>query len=123
MRNRTSFLSRTPGRISAAALAALLAAPLALAQTGSETALEEEWARLEPLSGGKLGLAAVHLETGRTAYLHPDEAFPMASTYKVPIAVELLRRVDEGEFGLDHMIELGSLRPLPGERNAQPAVR
>ena len=114
MRNRTPLLGRTAGRITAAALATLLAAPLALAQTGSETALEEEWGRLDQLSGGKLGLAAVHLESGRTAYLHPDEAFPMASTYKVPIAMELLHRVDEGEFGLDHMIELDLSDLSPG---------
>ena len=102
------------GRTTAAVLAALLFGPLALGQGGSETALEEEWARLEPLSGGVLGLAAVHLETGRTAYLHPDDPFPMASTYKVPIAVELLRRVDEGEFGLDHMVELDLSDLSPG---------
>ena len=114
MRNRTPLLGRTAGRITAAALATLLAAPLALAQTGTETALEEEWGRLDQLFGGKLGLAAVHLESGRTAYLHPDEAFPMASTYKVPIAMELLHRVDEGEFGLDHMIELDLSDLSPG---------
>lgn len=104
------------GRITTVALAVLLAAPLAFAQGGTETALEAEWARLEPLSGGVLGLAAVHLETGRTAYLHPDDPFPMASTYKVPIAVEVLRRVDAGEFGLDHMIdlELSDLSPGSG---------
>ena len=105
---------QTLGQAAGLTIAALLAAPLALAQTGSETALEEEWARLEPLSGGRLGLAAVHLESGRTAYLHPDEPFPMASTYKVPIAVELLRRVDEGEFGLDRMFDLEPSDLSPG---------
>ncbi len=95
-------------------LGALFAAPAAFAQTGSEPLLEEEWRRLEPLSGGRLGLAAVHLETGRTAYLHPDERFPMASTYKVPIAVELLRRVDEGEFGLDRMVDIEPSDLSPG---------
>ena len=114
MRNRVPALSA--GRITTAALAALLVAPLAFGQGGTETALEAEWARLEPLSGGVLGLAAVHLESGRTAFLHPDDAFPMASTYKVPIAVEVLRRVDAGEFGLDHMIdlELSDLSPGSG---------
>ncbi len=92
----------------------LLAAPLASAQSGSESRLEAEWARLEPLSGGKMGLAAIHVETGRTAYLNADEAFPMASTYKVPIAVELLRRVDEGELALDDMIDLDLSDLSPG---------
>lgn len=112
MRNRIPIL--TAGRITTAALAALLLATPAFGQGGTETALEAEWARLEPLSGGTLGLAAIHLETGRTAYLHPDDPFPMASTYKVPIAVEVLRRVDEGEFGLDHMIELDLSDLSPG---------
>lgn len=92
----------------------LFGAPAAFAQGGTETALEAEWARLEPLSGGSLGLAAIHVETGRTAYLHPDDPFPMASTYKVPIAVELLRRVDEGEFALDRMVELMPSDLSPG---------
>ena len=100
--------------VAALALGAFLAAPLAAAQTGTETRLEEEWARIEPLSGGRLGLAAIHLESGRTAYLHPDESFPMASTYKVPIAVELLRRVDEGEFGLDELVEIHPADLSPG---------
>lgn len=98
-----------------AAAAALLFAPgAALSQTGGERLLEEEWARIEPLSGGRLGLAAVHLETGRAAYLHPDEPFPMASTYKVPIAVELLRRVDEGEISLADLVPIDPADLSPG---------
>ncbi len=68
--------------------------------------LVEELERIEDLSGGTLGVAAIHLETGRRAYLHADEPFPMASTYKVPIAVQLLARVDAGEIGLSTMVEV-----------------
>ena len=109
-----SRLSRTLRCSAAIALVLVAGAAAALAQGGSETALEAEWARLEPLSGGSLGLAAIHLETGRTAFLHPDDPFPMASTYKVPIAVELLRRVDAGEFGLDHMVDIAASDLSPG---------
>ena len=56
--------------------------------------LVQELRRLESLSGGTLGVAAIHLESGREAYLNADEPFPMASTYKVPIAVQLLHRVE-----------------------------
>jgi beta-lactamase class A len=68
--------------------------------------LAAELERLEPLSGGTMGVAAVHLESGREVYLHADEAFPMASTYKVPIAVQLLTLVDRGERSLSDMVEL-----------------
>lgn len=68
--------------------------------------LVQEIERLEPISEGVMGVAAIHLETGREAYLNADESFPMASTYKVPIAVQLLTRVDRGEVSLSDMIEV-----------------
>jgi beta-lactamase class A len=76
--------------------------------------LVEEIERLEPISGGRIGVAAIHLETGREVYLNPDESFPMASTYKVPIAVQLLSRVDRGEISLSDMVELGREDLHPG---------
>ncbi len=70
--------------------------------------------RLAEGSGGTVGVAAVHLETGRRVYLNGDERFPMASTYKVPIAVQLLTRVDRGEISLDDMVEIGPEDLHPG---------
>jgi beta-lactamase class A len=51
-------------------------------------------------------VAAIHLESGREVYLHGDEAFPMASTYKVPIAVQLFTLIDRGERSLSEMVEV-----------------
>ena len=51
-------------------------------------------------------MAAYHLETGRGITLNGDEPFPMASTYKVPIAVQILSMVDRGELGLYDLIEI-----------------
>ncbi|HEY7698187.1 MAG TPA: class A beta-lactamase [Vicinamibacteria bacterium] len=80
----------------------------------SEEALERELQRLGPLSGGVMGVAALHLESGRKAFLNADEPFPMASTYKVPIAVELLHRVDEGTLDLARMVEVERHDYSPG---------
>ncbi len=68
--------------------------------------LLREIERLAEASDGTVGVAAVHIETGRRVILNPDERFPMASTYKVPIAVQLLTRVDRGEISLQDMVEL-----------------
>ena len=68
--------------------------------------LARELDRLAPISDGVVGVAAVHLETGREVYLNPDEPFPMASTYKIPIAVQLLTLVDQGRRSLSEMIEI-----------------
>src|ERR1041384_8504999 len=65
--------------------------------------LEREMARLANVAGGRVGATAIHLETGRRVSLNGAERFPMASTVKVPIAVELLRRVDAGQVKLDQM--------------------
>ena len=66
--------------------------------------LEREIARLVKGAGGVAGVSVVHLETKRQVLLNGGERFPMASTYKVPIAVQLLTRVDKGEIRLDQMI-------------------
>ncbi len=88
----------------------------AIAQAPLER-LEAEFARLAQASGGKMGIGCVHLESGRAAYLNADEPFPMASTYKVAIATQLMHRVDEGRLSLDKMITVrpGDLSPGSGE--------
>jgi len=67
---------------------------------------EQELSRLARLAGGTVGVSAIHIESGRRISLHGDERFPMASTYKIPIAVQLLTRVEKGEVSLGEMIEV-----------------
>ena len=78
--------------------------------------LDKEIARLAEISHGTVGVAIVHLESGQSLYLNKTESFPMASTFKVPVAVEVLHRVDQGDFTLDSMIAIqpGDLHPGSG---------
>jgi beta-lactamase class A len=76
--------------------------------------LEREIARLSKNSGGVVGATAIHIETGRRVSLNGTARFPMASTYKVPIAVQLLARVDKGEVKLDQMVEIKQADLHPG---------
>ncbi len=87
----------------AAAAAALIVTP-ALAQRPLEK-LEREIARIEPVSGGTLGIAATHLESGRTFFYKADEQYPLASTYKLPMAVQAFTLVEQGKLDLNRMIE------------------
>ncbi|HXG93846.1 MAG TPA: class A beta-lactamase [Blastocatellia bacterium] len=100
---------------------ALAANIAALAQSGSRAAndpalhsLEREIARLARLSGGTVGVTAIHLESGRRVSLNGSERFPMASTFKVPIAAQLFSRIDRGEVKLDQMIEIKQSDLHPG---------
>jgi len=71
----------------------------------STARLTQEIARIEPSSGGRLGVAAVHLESGRTFFYQADDQYPMASTYKVPIAVQAFTLVEQGKLDLNRMVE------------------
>ncbi len=102
------------GRSATLGLVLTIAVRTLAAQDPGLERLERELARIAELTDGKVGVAAVHLETGRAAYLNPDEPFPMASTYKVPIAVELLTRAERGEIRLDTLIELEPQDLHPG---------
>jgi beta-lactamase class A len=58
-------------------------------------------------AGGTVGFAALDLASGRSLGLHQDDPFPMQSVFKLPIAIEVLRQVDEGKLDLDRAIALG----------------
>jgi len=74
--------------------------------------LANEIARLSKPAQGVVGVGAIHPETGREVYMNKGVGFPMASTYKVPIAAKLFSLVDAGKVKLDDLItvEAGDLR-------------
>jgi beta-lactamase class A len=53
---------------------------------------------------GQVGVAVKHIETGESLAVNGDKLFPMASTFKVPVLVELLYQVKEGRYGLEDEI-------------------
>lgn len=63
--------------------------------------------------GGEIGVAAVHLETGARVSFNGNVRFPMASVSKIPMTLEFLRRVDEGEIDLfeDLVVPTTDFRP------------
>lgn len=102
-----------------AAKEAVASRALVASSTGRDAGLDRldaEIQRLAAISHGTVGVALIHLETGRSLYYNKGERFPMASTFKVPVAVEVLHRVDAGDFTLDSMITLtpGDLHPGSG---------
>src|ERR1017187_7779124 len=62
---------------------------------------------VEP-AGGTVGFAAVELASGRSLGLRQTEPFPTQSVFKLPIAITVLRQVDEGKIDLDREILLGA---------------
>jgi beta-lactamase class A len=58
-------------------------------------------ARIRQSPGVEVGVAYVDLQTGDTLYMSADTLFHAASTMKVPVMLQLFRRVSEGALRLD----------------------
>lgn len=66
--------------------------------------LIDELTRISQAASGQIGIAALHLETGVHVSVNGAMLFPMASTYKVPIAAYLFHLIDQNRLSLDRMI-------------------
>lgn len=100
---------RRPRFIAPLLLSCLLLPAIALAKPASTpVALQQEATRLAALLPGDLGAMIVHLESSRSVHVNADRAFPMASTMKVPVAVHILKLVDEGTLSLQQQVTLGA---------------
>ncbi len=58
---------------------------------------------------GGMGVAIKHLESGAAVYVNGDEPYPMASTFKLPVLVELYAKAKAGQLNWDEMIDVGVL--------------
>lgn len=53
-----------------------------------------------------VGVGASLIETGDAAYLERRGQFPMMSVYKLPIAMAVLQRVDQGRYSLEQEVAI-----------------
>lgn len=56
--------------------------------------------------GGRLGVAAIDVGSGRELRFDADSRYSMASTFKLPLAAAVLARVDAGEMSLDEKLPI-----------------
>ena len=76
------------------------------AKQAPDTELEKQFAEIAKEAKGKVGIAAVVLETGENASLNGGERFPMQSVYKLPIAMTILKQVDQGKLSMNQEVEI-----------------
>lgn len=82
----------------------MIATPLEKLELKRDAQLEAEIAKIADEARGKVGVAAVLLETGEAAFLNADDRFPMQSVYKLPIAMAVMEQVRLGKIDLDKKI-------------------
>jgi beta-lactamase class A len=68
--------------------------------------LEADLGRLDQAGGARIGVVVRDLETGQSASHGVDQAWYLASTVKVPVAITVLRAVERGDFTLDTVLTL-----------------
>lgn len=98
-------------------IATLLIGAQSFAQSGEKTPadrLTDEIARFEKATGGSVGIGSIHLKSGKSFYYNENIRYPMASTYKVPIAVQLLSQMEKGEIKLSDMVKVEKTDLHPG---------
>lgn len=84
-----------------------------------ETAEAELAARLRTLcegAGGDLGLAVVHVETGRTIAVEGAKPLPLYSVFKLPLAIAVLKDVEEKRLSLGQRVKVGPEDVAPGSQ-------
>ena len=78
------------------------------------TRLEQQLDYVAKATDAVVGISATHIESGRSVSLHGSEAFPMASAFKLPVAVQIMSMIDDGKLTAGKMIPLGAPDLHPG---------
>lgn len=115
--------NRTPRLSLAVAIAALVAGAGTLVASGGPAPLERLQARITRAAAGARGVVGVgikHLESGAEVYVNGDDAFPMASTFKLPVLVELYAKAKDGKLNWDELVDVGVLDQHLGSGDLAP---
>ncbi|MDQ3919993.1 MAG: class A beta-lactamase, partial [Acidobacteriota bacterium] len=67
-------------------------------------------------SGGRCAAAVTHVETGRGAAFEGDTPLPLYSVFKLPLAVEVLKEVEEGRLTLEQKVRVEPAEAVPSSK-------
>ena len=112
-------LSRTAFHLGIAVMLACCAAAVAAKDDDAKSQLLADLRRIEEGTGGRLGVSALRVKTGERVQFNANARYPMASTFKVPVAILLLDQVDRGAMSLSQPVDVDNrnLSPGSGELN------
>ena len=88
------------------------------AQTAEPGKVEQELERrLKTISDGAqgtVGLAVVHIETGKTISINGNSQLPLYSVFKLPLAIAVLKDIEENRLRLDQKVHVIPAEIVPG---------
>src|SRR6185503_18223841 len=91
------------------------ASPSAMPQA-ADAALAQRFKTLCENAGGDIGVAVVHVESGRTAGFEHKKELPLYSVYKLPLAITVLQEVERKNLSLDKKVRVSPDDVAPGSQ-------
>ncbi len=67
-------------------------------------------------AGGEVGVAVIHVETARGVAIRGEKPLPLYSVFKLPLAVSVLKEVEENRLRLDHVVRVTPAEVAPGSK-------
>ena len=102
------------GRGVASASSPTPAATAARAEPGGSAELSARLKTIAERAGGDYGVAVIHVETGRAAEAGGTKPLPLFSVFKLPLAVAVLKDVEEGRLTLEQKVRVTPEEASPG---------
>jgi len=81
-------------------------APIAATAGGRLERLQKRIEDVSKRAEGEVGVAIRHLESEQGLEVNAGSRFPMASTFKLPVLVEVMAQVKEGKFSLEDEVSI-----------------
>lgn len=88
-----------------------------ISQNNPASVEQELERRLKVLSDGAqgtVGLSVVHIESGKTISINGNAQLPLYSVFKLPLAIVVLKEVDENRLRLDQTVHVTPAEIVPG---------
>jgi len=81
-----------------------------------EQELAERLREICDRAGGTVGVAVIHVESGRSVSVQGTTPLPLYSVFKLPLAVAVLKDVEENRLQLDKKVSIAPEEVAPGWR-------
>ena len=86
----------------------------ALTAAATEQALEQRLKTISDGAQGTVGLTVVHIESGKTISINGQSQLPLYSVFKLPLAIAIIKDVEENHLRLDQKVHGTPAEIVPG---------
>ncbi len=83
-------------------------------QKDDDAELTERLKTICDRAGGAIGVAVLHVETGRVVAIEGTKQLPLYSVFKLPLAIAVLKEVEENRLRLDQKVRITPAEAAPG---------